>query len=174
MFVAPDNRIYRGMPEGGPVSGVVGFVDGDKALALCLTERSYPWSSSCISVPETRTMTSGLEATHKILETAWKEGKKAEAAEWRINYSEAYLMKKEFGCFPSSFFVAILFFIFMIIIVPVVRRAYGRGAELEQSRVQRWINSSSWQLYLHTLSKFISFYINLSDVGSLSKEFFYV
>ena len=80
MFVAPDNRIYRGMPEGGPVSGVVGFVDGDKALALCLTERSYPWSSSCISVPETRTMTSGLAATRKILETARKLGKKAEAA----------------------------------------------------------------------------------------------
>lgn len=86
MFVAPDNRIYRGMPEGGPVSGVVGFVDGDKALALCLTERSYPWSSSCISVPETRTMTSGLAATRKILETARKLGKKAEAAEWCANY----------------------------------------------------------------------------------------
>ena len=49
-------------------------------------------------------------------------------------------MKKEFGCFPSSFFVAILFFLIIIIFVPVVRRAYGRGAELEQSRVRGRIN----------------------------------
>lgn len=48
--------------------------------------------------------------------------------------------------FAESFFVAILFFIFMIIIVPVVRRAYGRGTVLEQSRVQRWINLPCWQL----------------------------
>ena len=140
MFVAPDNRIYRGMPEGGSVKGVIGMVEPEKALAVCLTEKPVEWSSNYLDVPETRTMTSGLEATHKILETAWKEGKKAEAAEWCINYSEAYLMKKEFGCFPSSFFVAILFFCIIIIFVPVVRRAYGRGAELEQSRVQRRIN----------------------------------
>ena len=74
MFVAPDNRIYRGMPEGGPVKGIIGFVDGDKALAICLTLKAVEWSSDYLQVPETRTMTRGLEATHKILETERQNG----------------------------------------------------------------------------------------------------
>lgn len=100
MFVAPDNRIYRGMPEGGSVKGVIGMVEPEKALAVCLTQKSLCWSSDYFCVPETRTMTSGLEATHKILETAWKEGKKAEAAEWCINYSE-YGVKPGEAFLPS-------------------------------------------------------------------------
>ena len=99
-FVAPDNRIYRGKPEGGPVKGIIGYVRGDKALAVCLTQKPVEWSSDYLDVPETRTMTSGLAATRKILETARKEGKKAEAAEWCINYSE-YGVKPGEAFLPS-------------------------------------------------------------------------
>lgn len=97
MFVAPDNKIYLGMPEGRPVKGVIGFVKPDKALAkaVCLRSVVLPWSSDFLEVPETRNSWYGQESIRKILEIAQIKQQRAEAAEWCYNFEEDGVKKGE-------------------------------------------------------------------------------
>ncbi len=87
MYVYADGLIYPEIIEGRQVMAVVGSVNGSDVLAVCLKEKSLPWSSDWLEVETSQDMTSGKEATATILAAAKRTGLKAEAAQWCYGYT---------------------------------------------------------------------------------------
>lgn len=102
MYVYADGLVSSEIIPNRQIKAVVGYVAEGKVYAVCLKETELPWSSDRLLVPETKTMISGKEATKKILETAWAQGKKAEAAQWCHDYAED-------GVKPGEAFLASLY-----------------------------------------------------------------
>lgn len=88
MYIYADGLIYPEIIEGRRVMAVVGSVDGSDVLAVCLKEAYLPWSSDGLRAEATRKMTSGKEATRKILEISREKQLEAEAAQWCYDYAE--------------------------------------------------------------------------------------
>ncbi len=86
MFVYSDGLISVEIIPGKQITSVVGAIIGRRVLCVCLRETSIPWSSDFLEV-DTRSISSGFEATQEILAVAKEQGKKAEAAEWCAKYA---------------------------------------------------------------------------------------
>ena len=88
MYIYADGLIYPEIIEGRQVMAIVGSVDVSDVLAVCLQETCLPWSSDWLHAEATQKMTSGKEATRKILEISREKQQKAEAAQWCYDYAE--------------------------------------------------------------------------------------
>ena len=88
MYIYADGLIYPEIIEGRQVMAIVGSVDVSDVLAVCLQEACLPWSSDWLHAEATQKMTSGKEATRKILEISREKQQKAEAAQWCYDYAE--------------------------------------------------------------------------------------
>lgn len=95
MYVYADGLIYPEIIEGRQIKAVIGYVEGDTAYAVCLQETRLPWSSDWLEVRATQKLTSGKEATRKIIEVAQKKNRKADAAQWCYDYAEDGVKKGE-------------------------------------------------------------------------------
>ena len=94
MFVYADGLISSKIIEGRQIKAVVGYVERNRALAVCLHEVRLPWSSDRLEV-QTGNMVNGLKATRIILETAHQRHHTAEAAQWCYNYNQYGVQKGE-------------------------------------------------------------------------------
>lgn len=88
MYIYADGLICPEIIEGRQVMAIVGSVDVSDVLAVCLQEACLPWSSDWLHAEATQKMTSGKEATRKILEISREKRQKAEAAQWCYDYAE--------------------------------------------------------------------------------------
>ena len=88
MYVYADGLVSSEIIPNHQIKAVVGYVEEGMVYAVCLKQANLPWSSDFLSVPETKTMISGKEATQKILEAARTREKRAEAAQWCYDYAE--------------------------------------------------------------------------------------
>lgn len=88
MYVYADGLICPEIIEGRQIKAVIGYVEGNTAYAVCLQETMLPWSSDWLEVRVTQKLTSGKEATRKIIEAAQKKNRKAEAAQWCYDYAQ--------------------------------------------------------------------------------------
>lgn len=88
MYVYVDGLIYPEIIEGRQIKAVIGYVEGNTAYAVCLQGTMLPWSSDWLEVRATQKLTSGKEATRKIIEAAQKKNRKAEAAQWCYDYAQ--------------------------------------------------------------------------------------
>lgn len=102
MFVYNDGTITAEVLPQGKVKGVIGYVDGQKALAVSLGQTSLPWSSDCLNIKALQEITDGQEATFLLIGEAKKQKKKIEAARWcfdacdaRVNNSVGFLPSLE-------------------------------------------------------------------------------
>lgn len=86
MYVYADGLISAELITGRWVKAVVGYVEGKTVYAVCLQQKILPWCSSDWLVTSAQKMTSGKEATLRILESAKERGVKAEAAQWCHDY----------------------------------------------------------------------------------------
>lgn len=101
MYIYADGLICPEIIEGRQVMAVVGSVDGSDVLAVCLQEACLRWSSDWLRAEATQKMTSGKEATRKILEISREKRQKAEAAQWCYDYAEDGVKQGE-AFLPSS------------------------------------------------------------------------
>lgn len=89
MYVYADGLVSSEIIPNRQIKAVVGYIEDKTVYAVCLQVKRLPWSDSIsFYVEETRMMSNGKEATKKILETAWAQGKKAEAAQWCHDYAQ--------------------------------------------------------------------------------------
>ncbi len=86
MYVYADGLISAELITGRWVKAVVGYVEGKTVYAVCRQQKILPWCSSDWLVTSAQKMTSGKEATLRILESAKERGVKAEAAQWCHDY----------------------------------------------------------------------------------------
>ncbi len=102
MYYYSDGTISSEIISGKCISGVVGWVNdsGQHGLVLGLRETELRWLSDYLIVGAH--VKNGKENTRLILETAQKQNKKAEAAEWCAAYAfdgvrvgEAFLPSRE-------------------------------------------------------------------------------
>lgn len=87
MYVYDDGLITEEIIPGRKITSVVGAIIGHRVLSVCLRETKLPWSSNYLKAG-TEEVSSGREATQKIMAAAREQSKKAEAAEWCFNYTE--------------------------------------------------------------------------------------
>lgn len=87
MYAYADGLISFELIPDRRVKAIIGYVEGKTAYAICLRQKMLPWGPRALKVYETRKMTSGEEATQKILEIARQEEYKAPAAQWCFDYA---------------------------------------------------------------------------------------
>lgn len=85
MFMYADGLIYPEIVEGNRITSVVGYVGKTEGLSVCLREGQLPWSSDLLDVHVPNT--SGKEATERITKSASRKKKKAEAAQYCLEYT---------------------------------------------------------------------------------------
>lgn len=100
MFVYNDGTITAEVLPQGKVKGVIGYVEGQKALAVGLDQISLPWSTDCLNVKTLQKLTNGQEATFLLIAEAKKQNKEAEAARWCFDSCGARV-KNSVGFLPS-------------------------------------------------------------------------
>ena len=100
MLVYNDGSITAEFLPQGKVKGVIGYVEGQKALVVSLVQESLPWSSDFLNIESLREIADGQEATFLLIGEEKKQHKKAEAARWCFESCEARV-KNSVGFLPS-------------------------------------------------------------------------
>ncbi len=95
MYVYTDNIICAEVIPERQIKAVVAYIEDKTVYAVCLQEKDLRWSSDKLDVPMFRNWTDGQYATQRILETADKEYKQAEAAQWCHDYEYDGVKKGE-------------------------------------------------------------------------------
>ena len=100
MFVYNDGTITAEVLPQGKVKGVIGYVEGQKALAVSLGQTSLPWSSDCLNIKALQEISDGQEATFLLIGEAKKQTKQVEAARWCFDACGARV-KNSVGFLPT-------------------------------------------------------------------------
>lgn len=85
MFYYADQTFSKKLIPNKIVSGVVGYVEKNRALVVALNEEKLPWSDGLFSVGETKNLFEGKEAT-RLLAKVFRFGVKKEAALWCFKF----------------------------------------------------------------------------------------
>lgn len=87
MFYYANQTFSKELIPGQVVSGIVGYVEKNRALVVGLDEIKLPWSNSWLWINATKDLFEGKEATRLIVEQSLLQNLKTEAAQWCYGFA---------------------------------------------------------------------------------------